>query len=82
MADLLSLQPNMDIKLHIVAPDERRAKVMSEIRRPVFSFIEGRPLAKICTFLSYDAIRELAALPHLGHLSDSILTEYDEAAGG
>ena len=24
MADLLALQPNMDIRLHIVAPDERR----------------------------------------------------------
>ena len=27
MADLLALQPNMDIKLHIIAPDERREKV-------------------------------------------------------
>lgn len=80
MADLLSLQPNMDIRLHIVAPEERRAKVMSEIRRPVFSFIERRPLSKTCTFLSYDAVRELADLPHLSHLSDSILSEYEETA--
>ena len=29
MADLLALQPNMDIKLHIVAPFERKDKVMS-----------------------------------------------------
>ena len=42
--------------------------------------LEGRPLAKTCTFLSYDAIRELAALPHLAHLSDSILSEYEETA--
>src|SRR5207247_1435448 len=27
MADLLSLQPNMEIKLHIVAPEARKAKV-------------------------------------------------------
>lgn len=30
MADLLALQPNMDIHLHIVAPDERREKVFTE----------------------------------------------------
>ena len=38
MADLLALQPNMDIKLHIVAPVGKREKVFSEIRRPVFPF--------------------------------------------
>ena len=37
MADLLALQPNMQIRLHIVAPDERREKVLREIKRPVFS---------------------------------------------
>lgn len=80
MADLIAMQPNMSIHLHIVAPDERREKVMSEIRRPVFSLIEGRPLAKTCSFIAYDKIRELAGLPHLAHLSDSILGEYDESA--
>jgi hypothetical protein len=44
MADLLALQPNMDIKLHIVAPTGRRDKVFSEIRRPVFSLLESGPL--------------------------------------
>jgi hypothetical protein len=45
MADLLALQPNMDIRLHIVAPDEKREKVMSEIVRPVFSLLDrGRQL--------------------------------------
>jgi hypothetical protein len=33
MADLLALQPNMDIRLHIVAPDERRDKVFKEMLR-------------------------------------------------
>ena len=36
MADLLALQPNMNIRLHIVAPDDKRARVLREIRRPVF----------------------------------------------
>lgn len=80
MADLLSLQPNMDIRLHIVAPETRRGKVLDEIRRPVFSLLERRPLSKTCTFLSYDSIREIGELPHLAHVSDSILDEYAEEA--
>ena len=80
MADLLSLQPNMDIRLHIVAPEERRNKVMNEIQRPVFSLIEGRPLKKRCTFLSYDSIRELAEKPDLEYTSEKILSKYEEFA--
>ncbi len=68
MADLLSLQPNMDIRLHIVAPEERKEKVFEEITRPVFSLLQGRPLFKRCTFLSYDSVREIAALEHLAHV--------------
>jgi hypothetical protein len=80
MADLLSLQPNMDIKLHIVAPDARREKVFQEIRRPVFSLLDRGPLAESCTFLSYDSLHELATEKHLAHLSDSVLDEYTEEA--
>lgn len=81
MADLLALQPNMDIKLHIVAPDARRDKVFQEIQRPVFSLLEKGPLADYCTFISYDSLDSLAKTPHLGHLSDSVLAEYEEEAG-
>jgi len=80
MADLLALQPNMDIKLHIVAPAERREKVFQEIRRPVFSLLEKGPLSESCTFLSYDSLRELAKEKHLAHLSDDVLEEYAEEA--
>jgi len=80
MADLLALQPNMDIKLHIVAPYERRDKVFQEIRRPVFSLLEKGPLSESCTFISYDSLRELAQQKHLAHLSDSVLDEYAEDA--
>ncbi|MBA3344989.1 MAG: EVE domain-containing protein [Gemmatimonadales bacterium] len=82
MADLLALQPNMDIRLHIVAPDSRREKVFQEIRRPVFSLLDRAPLSEVCTFLSYDSLRELAEQPHLVHLSDSVLDEYEETAEG
>lgn len=78
MADLLALQPNMDIRLHIVAPSAKREKVFQEIRRPVFSLLEKGPLAESCTYLSYDSLRELAAQKHLTHLSDTVLDEYSE----
>lgn len=78
MADLLALQPNMDIKLHIVAPPAKRDKVFSQIRRPVFSLLERGPLAESCTYLSYDSLHELASQRHLAHLSDSVLDEYAE----
>ncbi len=80
MADLLALQPNMDIQLHIVAPISRREKVFQELQRPVFSLLDRGPLSEICTFLSYDSIRELAEQEHLSHLSDSVIEEYEEGA--
>jgi hypothetical protein len=80
MADLLALQPNMDIRLHIVAPSAKRDKVFQEIKRPVFSLLERMPLAEICTFISYDALRELAQERHLSHLSNSVLDEFSEEA--
>jgi hypothetical protein len=80
MADLLALQPNMDIKLHIVAPIERREKVLQELRRPVFSLLERGPLSESCTYLPYDALRELAAQPNLAHLKESVLDDYEEGA--
>jgi len=80
MADLLALQPNMDIRLHIVAPLNRREKVFQEVRRPVFSLLDRGPLSESCTYLSYESVRELAAEPHLSHLADSVLDEYEEEA--
>ena len=80
MADLLALQPNMDIRLHIVAPEARREKVFQELRRPVFSLLDRGPLSESCTYLAYDGIRTLAKLPHLAHLSDSVLDTYAETA--
>lgn len=78
MADLLALQPNLDIRLHIVAPDTRKEKVFSEIQRPVFSLLEKGPLSKICTFISYESLDELSKVPHLNHLRDDVIAEYEE----
>ncbi|MYD52551.1 MAG: EVE domain-containing protein [Dehalococcoidia bacterium] len=78
MADLLALQPNMNIRLHIVAPPDKRERVLREIRRPVFSLLGRGPLYKQCSFLSYDSIDALAKTPYLSHMSDTIINEYDE----
>jgi predicted RNA-binding protein len=80
MADLLALQPNMDIKLHIVAPEERREKVFQELLRPVFSLLDRAPLSECCTYLGYDTVIEISKEKHLHHLSDSVLDEYAEPA--
>lgn len=81
MADLIALQPNINIKLHIVAPIERLDKVLQEIKRPVFSLLEGRELAEMCSFLSYDNIYEIGEMENLlHHLSDSILEDFEERA--
>ncbi len=80
MADLVALQPDINIKLHIVAPAEKQEKVLQEIRRPVFSLLEGRPLSEMCTYLSYDNIKDISELKHLEHLSDKVIEDYEEVA--
>jgi hypothetical protein len=57
MSDLLALQPNIDIKLYLVAPDERRAKVKDEILRPTFKLRE-KPLGEACGFLCFSELME------------------------
>lgn len=80
MADLLALQPNMKIQLHIVAPDERREKFLREIKRPVFSLLESGPLYEKCTFITYDSIDDLSSQKNLKHMNDSIIEAYEELA--
>lgn len=80
MADLLALQPNINIKLHIVAPTSRRQKVFSEITRPVFSLFEKGKLSEKCTYLSYDSVQELAKERLLHRYTDGVLDDYAETA--
>jgi hypothetical protein len=71
MSDLLALQPNLDISLYLVAPDERRDKVEQELLRPTFSLRE-KPLSKVCGFLPFTSLCEkLAGIKKLG-LSGSL----------
>jgi hypothetical protein len=78
MADLLALQPNIDIRLHIVAPEDRREKVFREMKRPVFSYLERGPLSKSCTFIAYESVDAIRRIEHLSHTNDGIIGEYEE----
>lgn len=80
MADLLSLQPMLNINIHIVAPESRREKVFQEIQRPVFSLLESGPLSKCCSFITYENIDSVLNLKHLDRMSDDIIEEYCEYA--
>ena len=80
MADLVALQPDISIKLHIVAPLDRQEKFASEIRRPVFSYMTNGSLSDMCTFISYDDVQHIANLPHLHHTSDKILDDFEVSA--
>lgn len=80
MADLCALLPNINVPLHIVAPEARRDKVFQEITRPVFSLLENSPLSERCTYLSYGSVAELGELDYLSHTTDSVLDEFAEYA--
>jgi hypothetical protein len=55
MSDLLAMQPNINIPLYIVAPDDRRQHVLREIRRPSFARLET-PLHEVCRYLPFSAL--------------------------
>ena len=78
MADLLAMQPRINISLHIVAPSSRRERVRREIVRPVFSVLEGGAMYDRCSFLPYEAINEILEKPDLAHMRETILEAYEE----
>lgn len=80
MADLMALQPNLSIQAHIVAPIDRRTKVLQEITRPVFALLEKGPLSESCTYLSYDTVKELSEDENLEYMKDNVLDKYAEYA--
>ncbi len=78
MADLLALQPNIKIKLSIVAPEDRREQVRREIIRPVFSVMEGGAMSEMCSFIPYGALDELLANRQLKHMTVGVLEDYED----
>lgn len=80
MADLLSLQPNLDIRMHIVAPSEKQDKVLDEIRRPVFANLQAGPLMKKCTYIPYENIEDLESKDGLKYMKIDVMNEYEITA--
>lgn len=80
MADLLALQPNITVKVYIVAPDEREEEVITHIIRPAFSDISGRKLSDICLYLSYSNIINIANEKNLKNMKENIIDEYAQSA--
>ncbi len=60
MSDLLALQPNLDIDLYLVAPDERAEKVQQEILRPTFA-VRERPLPEVCGYLRFSQLQDIVS---------------------
>jgi len=79
MSDLLTMQPNIDIRLYLAAPDERYSKFKSEIPRPTFA-ASNKPLHTVCGFLSYSKLCEKleAAQEFLGHLKPDFIDDIAE----
>lgn len=76
MADLLAMQSGLMIHAYIVGPSELQNAVLGQITRPVFALMNGGSLASACSFISYDAIEELAEQKHLKYMTDVVLDEY------
>lgn len=80
MADLVALQPDIKMPLHIVAPAERYEIVLKQIKRPVFSLLETGPLSERCSLLTYDDIEGIASKPDLEHMRDTLLEDFSSFA--
>jgi hypothetical protein len=80
MSDLIAMQPNLNIPLYIVAPDERREKMLAEVNRPTFSRL-APPMNQIYRYISFSALRD--RVPQMadmtGYLTPEFLEELSES---
>jgi hypothetical protein len=76
MSDLVAMQPNLNIPLYIVAPDERANAVCREINRPTFAK-RTPPLRDVCKFISFSTLREnvIQVAPYVRHLKPDFLED-------
>jgi hypothetical protein len=80
MSDLVAMQPNLNIPLYLVAPDERRQKVFTEVNRPTFSRLTP-PLVDVCRYIAFSTLREQLAKVggFLRYLKPEFLDELSES---
>jgi hypothetical protein len=75
MSDLIAMQPNLNIPLYLVAPDERRQKVIDEVNRPTFRRLSPA-LFEVCRYISFSDLR--ARLKEAGALVRYLRPEFLE----
>ncbi len=80
MSDLVAMQPNLKIPLYLVAPEERREKVISEVNRPTFSRLSP-PLSHICRYMAFGELQSWVDRVQLvvRHLSPEFLNDFSES---
>ncbi len=80
MSDLIAMQPNLNIPLYLVAPNDRRDKVISEVNRPTFSRLSP-PMSEVCRFISFVSLRDRLkqAEPFIRYLKADFLEELSES---
>jgi hypothetical protein len=80
MSDLMSMQPNLNIPPYLVAPADRRSKVLTEINRPTFSKLRP-PLSEVCRFISFSELRSKIAgvAAYTWYLKSEFLEEISES---
>jgi len=79
MSDLIAMQPNLNIPLYLVAPDDRRDRVFVEVNRPTFSRLSP-PLVDVCRYISFSALKEHLAevAPYVRYLKPEFLDGLSE----
>jgi len=60
MSDLLSMQPNIAVPLFLVAPEDRRSKVIQHVSRPTFDRMQP-PLVDVCRYISFENLKDALA---------------------
>lgn len=80
MSDLIAMLPNIDMPLYLVAPDERREKVISEVNRPTFSRLSPR-MSEVCRFISFTSLRDRLkqAEPFIRYMKADFLEDLSES---
>jgi hypothetical protein len=80
MSDLLSMQPNIAVPLFLVAPEDRRTKVIQQVNRPTFERMTP-PLVEVCRYISFEGLREAldAARSYVKYLKPDWLQTISES---
>lgn len=80
MADLIAMQPNSNIPLYIVAPDDKRDRVLTQVNRPTFKKLDP-PMPKRCKYISFTVLkRKISEVQqYLKYLKPEILDEIAES---